>query len=153
MTRMSFIATIERKLVHSFYLLPPDIHERQRFIANKIPNHQTVLDVGGEQPILAKIAKTKDYCQINIAEEINQSPKYLKDNVKSLYYDGKKLPFKNDSFEVVVCVDVLEHIPQQDRLNFIKEMLRVARKQLICSAPLGTQEHIAVEKKTFSDSE
>jgi len=146
---MTFISTIERKLVHSFYFLPPDIHERQRFIASQIPRHMKILDVGGEQPILQKITRAKDYYQINIADEINQSPTYLTAHVKSLYYDGKKLPFSDRSFEVVVCVDVLEHVPQQDRLNFIKEMLRVTKKQLICSAPLGTKKHIAGEKELY----
>jgi len=97
MTKMSFISNLERKLVHIFYLLPPDIHERQRFIASKISRKQKILDVGGEQAILQKIARAKDYYQVNIADEINQSPKYLKNNIKSLYYDGKELPFKNES--------------------------------------------------------
>lgn len=154
MTKMSFISNLERKLVHSFYLLPPDIHERQRFIASKIFRNQTILDVGGEQAILQKIAKAKDYYQVNIADEINQSPKYLKnqhskDRVKSLYYDGKKLPFKNQSFDVVVCVDVLEHVAKKDRMSLIKEMLRVSRKKLICSAPMGTKEHITAEKELY----
>jgi ubiquinone/menaquinone biosynthesis C-methylase UbiE len=43
-----------------------------------------------------------------------------------LKYDGKKLPFKDSSFDLVVATDVLEHIDNDD--GALKEWARVLKK-------------------------
>jgi SAM-dependent methyltransferase len=47
------------------------------------------------------------------------------------------LPFRDDAFDDVVCVDTLEHLPSSDRLRAIRELVRVARKRVIISGPAG----------------
>ncbi len=148
---MIWLSHIERKLIHSFWFLPPDIHERQRFIASRLPSKITVLDVGGEQPILQQHSQVQQYYTINIAEEINQTPDYIKNLKTHMFYDGKHLPFEDVRFDVVVCIDVLEHVPPEARTALIEEMLRVTKKKLICSAPLGTKEHIQAEKDLYAE--
>lgn len=46
--------------------------------------------------------------------------------VKPVIYDGKKIPFKNDSFDVVLVLAVLHHTPDPEKL--LKEVGRVAEK-------------------------
>lgn len=147
---MNPLVAIEKKLVHNFWLLPPDLHERQRVIGQRIPNSVTILDVGGEQPILENNEKVLEYYTINIADDINQTPKYMKNPQKHMVYDGKHLPFSDQSFDVVVSIDVLEHVPGVERLSLIKEMVRVSKKMVICSAPLGTKAHIQAEKELLA---
>ncbi len=48
-------------------------------------------------------------------------------------YDGTTLPFPDRAFDVVTCVDVLEHVAQYDR--FLDELLRVARRGVFISTP------------------
>lgn len=48
-----------------------------------------------------------------------------------------KLPFNNNSFEVAVSVDMLEHLNANDRLLAIDEMLRVVRKVIFIAVPCG----------------
>jgi len=43
------------------------------------------------------------------------------------------LPFDNDSYDLVYCTDVLEHIPEQDCEQSIKELIRVAAKYIYVS--------------------
>ncbi len=143
---MNFISKIEQKLVHNFWFLPPDLHERQRFMSSKIPAGKTVLDVGGEQPILEQVTQMAEYYTLNVDRDINQTSKHIKKLKKSMLYDGKNLPFDDNTFDIVVCIDVLEHVSQKERTPLIKEMLRVSKEVLICSAPLGTAEHIQAEK-------
>lgn len=48
-------------------------------------------------------------------------------------YDGCRLPFANAEFDVITCVDVLEHV--EDYHAFLDEMLRVCRKGVFISTP------------------
>ena len=48
-------------------------------------------------------------------------------------YDGYNLPFADKAFDVLTCVDVIEHVEDYDRL--IREMLRVSRKGVFISTP------------------
>ncbi len=48
-------------------------------------------------------------------------------------YNGYDLEFEDSSFDVVTCVDVLEHVEDYDKL--IREMLRVSRGGVFISTP------------------
>jgi ubiquinone/menaquinone biosynthesis C-methylase UbiE len=43
------------------------------------------------------------------------------------HYDGKNLPFDNGTFDVVVAICVLHHVPVSMRAELVKDMVRVAR--------------------------
>jgi ubiquinone/menaquinone biosynthesis C-methylase UbiE len=45
------------------------------------------------------------------------------------------LPFEDAQFDVVVCCEVLEHLPFTDFLPSLKEIRRVARHKVIISLP------------------
>jgi len=49
--------------------------------------------------------------------------------------EGTRLPFKSESFDVVSALDVLEHIPQPSRADFLKELCRVSRDKIVVSFP------------------
>lgn len=61
------------------------------------------------------------------------------------------LPFADESFDVVTSIDVLEHIPCSNRPQFIKELLRVAKLQVVLCAPYGSPEHILCEKDVLEE--
>jgi hypothetical protein len=46
------------------------------------------------------------------------------------------LPLKNNSFDVVVALDTIEHLPRSIRNLAISEMIRVSREKVILSTPL-----------------
>lgn len=48
-----------------------------------------------------------------------------------------KLPFKNSSFDVVISLDMLEHLKKADRKKAIREMFRVAKRQILIGVPSG----------------
>jgi SAM-dependent methyltransferase len=47
------------------------------------------------------------------------------------------LPFSEDAFDDVICVDTLEHVAHGERLRAILELIRVARRRVIISGPAG----------------
>jgi SAM-dependent methyltransferase len=51
--------------------------------------------------------------------------------------DARKLPFADDSFDVVLALDVLEHIRPADRGRALSELVRTARRRLIVACPTG----------------
>jgi ubiquinone/menaquinone biosynthesis C-methylase UbiE len=44
-------------------------------------------------------------------------------------YDGGRLPFDDESFDVVVAICVLHHVPKSARQNVVREMMRVIRRE------------------------
>ena len=45
------------------------------------------------------------------------------------------IPFKNGSFDVVVCCEVLEHLPYSEFSKALKEIYRVSREHVVLSLP------------------
>lgn len=70
--------------------------------------------------------KVLDYCTNTI---VGKNPRL---NILKIF-DGYDLPFPDDTFDVVTCVDVIEHVEDYNRL--IKEMLRVSKKGVFISTP------------------
>lgn len=48
-------------------------------------------------------------------------------------YDGKRLPYADDAFDVVTTIDVIEHVPDYDA--FLRELCRVTRRNVVVSTP------------------
>lgn len=121
----------EKKLKALF--LPFDVFERHQSVAHMVKPKQTILDVGGGVDVLSRFVENK----------------VVVSNLQSgdVLADGKNLPFKENSFDVVTSIDVIEHVPKKDRKKFIEELLRVAKKKVILSAPLGTKGHIETERR------
>ncbi len=116
------------------FFLPPDVFERHQFIGSLIPPASEVLDVGGS------LSRLKDFSPAGKVTTVDiKGP-------ADIIYDGKKIPVGNKSYDVVTSIDVLEHVPKDDREAFIKELRRVAKVKGIISAPLGTREHSDAEK-------
>ncbi len=99
-------------------------------------NPGTILDVGGEGMLKLFLPQI----QITTA------------NVKSadICYSGDKMPLNDNSFDLVVSLDTMEHLPKNKRKDFLLELYRVSKKGFIICAPLGTSEHLDYEKKILA---
>ncbi len=63
---------------------------------------------------------------------------YRSPNMQPLVGSVLKLPFANDSFDVVISIDMLEHLPSETtRLEALSQMHRVAKHALIIGFPCG----------------
>lgn len=54
--------------------------------------------------------------------------------------DVRRLPFTKKSFDVVLCLEVVEHVDKEDAYRLIEDMERIARCQVILSIPTGQYE-------------
>lgn len=76
-----------------------------------------VLDVGSHDGILLSIAES------NLRVGVDLSPQPAHRRVVMVQADGNRLPFCSGCFDQVIATDVIEHIPDAQKL--INEMLRV----------------------------
>lgn len=51
--------------------------------------------------------------------------------------DIRHLPFRENSFDAVLCKDVIEHLDSQEGDKLIKELEKIARRQVIITTPMG----------------
>lgn len=98
-----------------------------------------LLDVGGNRGELAAFMPGTEVITINVHGED-----------ADFHFDGEALPFDDRSFEVAVSLDVLEHIPAEERRRHVEELTRVARRRVVLCCPLGTPEHVAAERELAS---
>jgi hypothetical protein len=93
-----------------------------------------ILDVGGLAGSLANFVRAQ-VIALNV------------DTSGDVEYGGKSLPFGSRTFDAVVSLDTLEHLPQEFRKRFVVECTRVARRFVLIAAPLGTSAHLAYEDR------
>jgi len=60
-------------------------------------------------------------------------------------YDGHTIPYDAGSFDVVTCIDVIEHVP--DYMMLIREMVRVSRRIVFLSTPNRVPENTGPDGK------
>jgi len=90
-------------------------------------NPKNVLEVGMGNKTVSDYLRNKniEVVTLDINEELDP------DIVASVL----KIPLKNSSFDVVLCAEVLEHLPFEDFERCLEELQRVTRKYLVLSLP------------------
>ncbi len=109
----------------------PDQRLRARLVAAMVPDiAQSVLDVGCGNGFITR------RLQAERVVGLDPSPEALE------HFDGEKvcasaeeIPFEDDSFDAVVCCEVLEHLPQPTLGRVVSEIGRVARKTIMIGVP------------------
>lgn len=113
--------------------LPYDVYSRHQRITELISSPGTILDVGGSLRELKRFVTNPITTTDVIGGDIIAAGTYL--------------PFKDKSFDIVVSLDTIEHVPLKYRQKLLSEFIRVARKQVILAAPMGTLSHQQAETK------
>ena len=108
-----------------------------KILKKKNDHLSKVLEVGaGDSPHYNYIKHTYD--EYHIAETSEYVKNFHKDNnkVKIVTYDGKKLPYPNESFDRIIISHCLEHILSPE--DFLTEMLNKLKKGGVLSISLPT---------------
>ena len=88
---------------------------------------EKILEIGIGNGFISKYLKDRNLNVITFDVEHGLNP----DVVGSVL----KLPFISESFDVVACCEVLEHLPYSEFSKALKEIHRVSRKHVVLSLP------------------
>jgi ubiquinone/menaquinone biosynthesis C-methylase UbiE len=102
----------------------------------------SILDLGGGQGTIRQFVNPNKY-DITVLD-INEDPlaKIKDQRINIVQGDGCRLPIKDNSFDVVVSVDSLEHIPLTQKNDYCAEMKRVAKRCVIIHVPTDSADEL-----------
>ncbi len=121
-------------LFNPFYIarkaLWNEIAKLGKFIQGK------TLDIGCGSKPYEKCFLSQEYIGLEIDNTINRAIKKI-----DVFYDGKKIPFDDHTFDSVVCFQVLEHVFEPN--DFLCEIYRVLKPngKLLLTVPFVWDEH------------
>jgi SAM-dependent methyltransferase len=58
-------------------------------------------------------------------------------NMNAIRADARRLPLRDDAYDLVFSLDMVEHLSPPDRPSVIREMVRVARRDVVVAFPCG----------------
>ena len=111
-----------------------------RQLESKLPNKEfkKILEIGaGSEPHVSYI-KSKDFVYFILEKSKYRSPikKIKSGKIFYRYYNGKKIPFKPNTFDRVIISHTLEHIPNPE--FFIKGVMKLLKRGGVLSISLPT---------------
>tara|TARA_Y100000816_G_scaffold211549_1_gene157177 strand:+ start:1113 stop:1769 length:657 start_codon:yes stop_codon:yes gene_type:complete len=114
-----------------------EIDKRIIELGEQIKNKK-ILDLGcGTNKYKKYFIRSNEFIGIDIKE----GGRGMIDKEPDIFYDGKKIPFDNESFDVIICTEVLEHV---ENFNLVvKEIYRSLKKggKAFITMPFITAEH------------
>lgn len=106
---------------------------RGQFLLASFPDIRTsrICDLGGSRHFWDKLALDIPHANITIYNISSSETQGLAESagpgIDVVIYDGKRIPVEDQSFDLLVCNSVVEHVPPAQRLALACEMRRVAR--------------------------
>lgn len=115
-------------------------HETYLSIIKHLKSGDKILEVGCGEGVLSVLAAQKgfditasDISKLNIEAARKLAEKQGVGNISFLEADAENLPFKDDSFDIVIADNILEHLP--DFRKGLAEIKRVTKKTAIIALP------------------
>lgn len=130
-----------------------DEMESSKSICDIINNHyakkMTVADIGcgcGHylRSLIKRVDQNISYIGLDYTNFFLKNARQVFENYSFINGDIFHLPFKNNTFDIVLCSNVLLHIPPPPA-NSLKELIRITKKILILRIPLGVRNYIIKE--------
>lgn len=110
---------------------------------------KNILDIGCGQGFPMKMIKNRmrvKYCVgVDLFKPYIDIGKKFKIHNKYVFLDVRKINFPKKSFDVVLALQILEHLNKKDAWRLLDKLEKIAKKQIIISTPIGEMYHPAVD--------
>lgn len=130
-----------KKLDPSWSYYPTYIRKMEviKGLIKSFPRNSKILDAGCGEGVLVSELREKGYQVWGL--DFNYGAKYI------IPGDLIKIPFKNSMFDLVLMVDVIEHLPFQNQKTAIEEVHRVLKDKGTLIASIPNLAHLACRLK------
>lgn len=123
----------------------------------KLEQDTYILNIGaGTGPVEFFLSKKNknfnNFISTDISINAIQNLKYLNLNNNLLIHNAATLPFKNNSFDVVLFIGVLHHIPEDDFIKVFHEVRRIIKPHgfVIASEPMPNNIRKIIKRLFYS---
>ncbi len=116
---------------------------RWSYILDKIEDNVSILDIGvGAGQFVNMLALSNKPVNSISGLDIRPHSGFIQmfDNIDMHYHNVIDMQFGNNEFDVVTCLEVIEHLKDKDMTKAISELRRVAKKKLIITVPYSEAE-------------
>jgi glycosyltransferase involved in cell wall biosynthesis len=125
--------SLANKIEMATYRNTPLERERISDLMNIMPKgHDSVLDVGARDGYLSRLL-TEHFASVTALDM--RKPSIAHDRINCVEGDVTRLEFASGSFDVVLCAEVLEHIPGKGLEQACRELSRVAKSHVVIGVP------------------
>lgn len=134
-----------KKIVFTF--IPNSSWRRDDELTKLLTGCESLLDVGcgkGESfgdlklPAVRKDGVELDHSQVEAARQSGRYTNVWERDVRNISF------IPDNSYDAVICINLIEHLPKKDGIPLLKEMERIARKIVVLETPsgyMGSNEH------------
>ena len=133
--RQQFNPSLLGVFVNPFYSMRRELYKNISQLSNNLTGD--ILDIGcGNKPYQKLFTNSRTYVGMEF-----DSPENRKKSKADIFYDGKRFPFENETFDSIVFTEVLEHIFNPD--EFLSQVNRVLKNNgnILLTVPFVWDEH------------
>jgi SAM-dependent methyltransferase len=132
--REAFAPSYLGVLINPFFLARREIFKQISKYSGELTGK--ILDVGCGSTPYKNLFKFSTYIGLEY-----DTPVARKKQTADAYYTGNQMPFENESFDCILCTQVLEHVFEPEK--FLRELSRVAKSdaRMMLTVPFLWNEH------------
>ena len=118
----------------------PDEQERIASLMRLLPPGGRVLEIGARDGYITRLLadRYEEVVALDLTEPTIEAPR-----VDCVAGDVRSLDFPPGHFDVVLCSEVLEHIPPQDLAQACRELARVTKSHVVIGVPFEQDLRVA----------
>ncbi len=137
---LEFAGTYVRKLE---WILGPYLYGTAINTVSRVLDRggKSILDVGGGQGEPMAVLNKKHSFQLTVNADalLSQLEESREKGTHDQYIlcDAQSLPFQRKSFDIVLCLETIEHMEKEEGFKLLSSLEEIAQKQIILSAPVG----------------
>src|SRR5258708_31728811 len=119
---------------------------------------ESILDIGDGQGLYMEMiklrVKPKRTVAVDLFEPYIRDAKKKKIHDKYVLKDIRKITskdFQDKSFDVVIALQVLEHLKKKEAFALLNKMEKIAKKQVIVATQIGYMHHLHVDNNPHQE--